>query len=218
MSEKYNEVMEHVQLTAEARERILGHIENAGRTAPGKNDSGNTGSAEKILSLRNWRRYGAIAACLILMGILAALWPSLKKPDENASTDVASYWAEEYDSLEKLSKGIGFPVEDISVLSADKAEMYYLNIAGEIAHVKLENGHQMIVFRKSKGSEDNSGDYNSYTNIREQQAAGAAVTLKSMEDKVSLALWEKDGYFYSMSFEPEVFEEDALNDIAGIFQ
>ena len=65
MSEKYNEVMEHVQLTAEARERILDRIENAGKTTQGKNGSGNAG-AEKILSLRNWRRYGAIAACLIL--------------------------------------------------------------------------------------------------------------------------------------------------------
>ena len=221
MTTKYNEAMEHVQLTAEARERILKNIEsaeiNSGKNETVKSNSGNTGTEKsKFISFRNWRRYGALAACLILAGILAVLWPSLRKPAEEGPTDVASYWAEEYDSLEELSEGIGVPVEDLSVLPVDNAEMYYLNIVGKIAHVMLKNDHQMIVFRKSRGSEDNSGDYNSYTNIREKNLGDTAVTLKSSDDNVSLALWEKDGYSYSMGFDPGLPEEDALKDVSSI--
>ena len=208
MTTKYNEAMEHVQLSLEARERILKQIEDAG---------GNAGAEKgRLISFRNWRRYGALAACLILAGILAVLWPSLRKPAEEAPTDVASYWAEEYDSLEELSEGIGFPVEDIRVLPLKDAEPYYLNIAGKVAHVMFKNDGQMIVFRKSKGSEDNSGDYNNYTNIREVSAGGTAVTLKSADGNVSLALWEKDGFSYSMAFDPGIPEEDALKDISSI--
>ena len=236
MTIKYNEAMEHVQLTAEARERILKNIESAGRNDAGndirydaentekidtenvkKDAQGNTGAEKsRISSFRNWRRYGMLAACLILAGILAVLWPKLKKPADEEPTDVASYWAEEYDSLEELSEGIGFPVEDLSVLPINNAELYYLNIIGEIAHVMCKNDDQMIVFRKSRGSEDNSGDYNTYTNIKKENVGDTTVTLKSSDDKAALALWEKDGYSYSMAFEPEVPEEDALKDISSI--
>ncbi len=218
MSTKYNEAMEHVQLTAEVRERILKNVENAEGSHSVKNTSGETGSTKtRLISFRNWQRYGTLAACLILVGILAALWPKLRKPAEEPATDVASYWAEEYDSLEELSESVGFPVEDIRKLPLDNAEAYYLNITGKIAHVMLKNDDRMIVFRKSQGSEDNSGDYNKYTSIREEKAGNTSVTLKSSDTAhVTLALWEKDGYSYSMSFDPEVPEEDALRDISNI--
>ena len=51
MSTKYNEAMEHVQLTAEARERILKNVENAEGSSSVKNASGDKRKMQGALRL-----------------------------------------------------------------------------------------------------------------------------------------------------------------------
>ena len=206
--------MEHVQLTAEARARILKNIENAGKA-----DSSNTDSRKaNVVSFRNWQRYGALAACLVLLGVLAAILPSLRKPSEDLTTSVsvADYWAAEYDTLQDMSNGVGFPIEDVRVLPFSNPEISYLSITDTIAQTKLETKDQVILFRKSKGSEDNSGDYNTYESIKKIKVNNFTVTLKCSSNFVKLALWENAGYFYSMRFDTGISKETAQSYISAI--
>ncbi len=53
--------------------------------------------------------------------------------------------------------------------------------------------------RKAEGNEDISGDYNDYAEISSHAIDGKAVTMKGHDGKIYLAVWEKDGYSYSVS-------------------
>lgn len=54
-------------------------------------------------------------------------------------------------------------------------------------------------FRISEGTEDNSGDYNTYADVRTVSAGDSRVTLKGNGEKAVLAIWSADGYSYSLS-------------------
>lgn len=55
-------------------------------------------------------------------------------------------------------------------------------------------------FRISEGTEDNSGDYNTYADVRTISVGTIKVTLKGdAEDADVLAIWSADGYSYSLS-------------------
>ncbi len=54
-------------------------------------------------------------------------------------------------------------------------------------------------FRISEGTEDNSGDYNTYADVRTVTAGDSRVTLKGDGEKAVLAIWTADGYSYSLS-------------------
>ena len=130
-----------------------------------------------------------------------------------------------FESAEELNKAMGFPVEDIQVLPVEAKEIRYEVIAGELVQEVLlyegadgtgssteeEEDAAEIVFRKSAGEEDNSGDYNQYDSEKDVQVNGTAMTLKGNDGTVSLILWQRDGYSYSMGFTPAVPEEDAVS-------
>ncbi len=54
-------------------------------------------------------------------------------------------------------------------------------------------------FRISEGTEDNSGDYNTYADVRTVTAGDCRVTLKGNGEKAVLAIWSAGGYSYSLS-------------------
>lgn len=58
------------------------------------------------------------------------------------------------------------------------------------------NGTDTILFRAANGDEDTSGDYNVYDNTW----TVGNVTLKGSGDQAVLAIWQRDGVSYSLSF------------------
>lgn len=66
-----------------------------------------------------------------------------------------------------------------------------------------------LTYRKAKGTEDISGDYNSYTYENTIEVFGKKVTLKgSDKDKISLAIWNDGTYAYSIMVGKEVSLKD----------
>lgn len=55
------------------------------------------------------------------------------------------------------------------------------------------------LLRKSQGTEDNSGDFNQYPDVETLTMADADVTFKGADGRFTLALWQKDGFSYSLS-------------------
>lgn len=74
-----------------------------------------------------------------------------------------------------------------------------------------EDGNDMLI-RKASGTGDISGDYNEYA----QTETVDGVTLKGENDTFSLAIWEKDGYTYSISVGEALGQTDMLALVAAI--
>lgn len=74
-----------------------------------------------------------------------------------------------------------------------------------------EDGNDMQI-RKATGSGDTSGDYNEYAQVETVDG----VTLKGENDAFSLAIWEKDGYTYSISVNEALAQADMMALIAAV--
>ena len=63
-----------------------------------------------------------------------------------------------------------------------------------------------ICIRKGKGTEDISGDCNTYKSVTEKKIKGITVTLKGSGKSVKTAVWTDGKFAYSVSSEKELTE------------
>jgi len=178
LGDKYKTVMDKIELTDEARERILNNI---------KKKSG-------VLTFVKRTRQLGIAACMAL--ILAVGITAVRMYAPNDAIVVSPY-IEEATSVTELSEILGFDMDDVPELPFEAKSAAYcaMDNMGEITY---EGEGESAVYRKSKGEEDNSGDYTDYENICVIEADGVTVTLKG-DDKYTLAIWHDGEYSYSLS-------------------
>lgn len=201
MTGKYNEIMGRLELSAEARERILSHV--AEPTAEKDERKG------RIVSIAGFRRYAAIAACFAV--VLLAVFGVSKLRDKDEPPTLAVSSMTEYSSAEELSEAMGFPVEELTALPFAPEEISYTDLFGRVAQIVYTGGDASLVFRKGYGDEDISGDYNTYEDVQEIEVGDISVSLKGSGGAYSLALWQRDGYSYSLSAEPALTEQEAVS-------
>ena len=189
MDNKYDEVMEHIEVTPEIRNRILENIENM--DFPEKKQ-------EKIVRFPNVRRFVTLAACLAI--VLAGAWtlPKLlnisNEPPVVGNNDIV-----EVSSVEELSKTVGFEVVEPGDLPFDAKSIAYTAYWAEMAEIVYANGKQTAVFRKGIGSDDVSGDYNSYELTSEISVNDINAMLKGNGETYTLAIWTDGEFAYSLS-------------------
>lgn len=178
---------------------------------------------KKAMRFTPWVRYASIAACAMLVigvGIFAITQHSgniIDTPAQSEEADSSDFVQSgnpyaEYDTLEEAENTIGF---EISVPDSygGYTEPYYAVIEGKILEVQYYNGDDRgMVIRKSRGSEDISGDFNEFDNITETEVNGNTVTIKGSGDEFSLALWVSGDYSYSVSVSSGI-SENALKEI-----
>ena len=88
---------------------------------------------------------------------------------------------------------VGYAQKDIIVIDKSLAEIFYRNAADK-----------EILFRMAKGEADISGDNNVYEVNQVVQVGRQYIRLKGTDKLVSLALWSRGGYTFSLSFEEPV--------------
>lgn len=178
---------------------------------------------KKAMRFTPWVRYASIAACAMLVigvGIFAITQHRgniIDTPVQSEEADSSDFVQSgnpyaEYDTLEEAENTIGF---EISVPDSygGYTEPYYAVIEGKILEVQYYNGdNRGMVIRKSRGSEDISGDFNEFDNITETDVNGSTVTIKGSGDEFSLALWVSGDYSYSVSVSSGI-SENALKEI-----
>ena len=76
-----------------------------------------------------------------------------------------------------------------------------------MAEIQYRNGEVEAVFRKSTGTEDISGDFNSYDTVQELTVGDITATLKGNSGTYLLAVWSKDSFSYSLSISSGAAEE-----------
>lgn len=193
LAETYNEIMNRVELSEEARQRILGNLQYA------KPQQKTTG---KVISFTRWKRWGAAAACAAV-ALLAAV--TLQNPHnavmpgaQQGAVTIANGIVEQADAQE-LSKTLGFPVPEPTALPFSVTERSYASYWGEMAQIEYRGADQAVTFRVQPGSEDISGDYNAYAEVNTVSVNGCAVTFKGNGGFVSTAIWTNNGYAYAVS-------------------
>ena len=110
----------------------------------------------------------------------------------------------EVDSLAELSKSIGFSVLEVKNIPFEVTSTVYTNGWNEFAQVEYqgESQDEAVLFRKARGTDDISGNYNVYSDVKEITVNEVSVTLKGDEGQYKLAIWQQDGFAYSLSYEP----------------
>ena len=138
-------------------------------------------------------------------------------PLEQGGTTQLYYGIEECTSLAELEQKVGFKIEDIEKqLPFTPSQADYLSYWAEMAEIQYSDAKQTVTFRKSVGEEDNSGDYNEYAFETETVVDQSNVLLKGTADGIRLAVWNKDGFAYSLSFEMAIPQEEILSIIQSI--
>ncbi len=198
MSEKYGHIMDRIKVTDEMHSRIMHGVRTAAVEKP------------KPLLFAKARRYIAAAACLavIIAGALT-LYGIINKEWEQPPLLTAP-GSDEYSSAFELSSALGFEVRDAEKLPFVPDEVIYTAIINEIAEITYIGSGQTAVLRISQGSEDNSGDYNEYPQVKQAEINSLKITLKGGPDGFSLAVWEEGGLSYSLGLSVPADEQELL--------
>lgn len=197
MDNKYDEVMEHIEVTSEMRSRILANIENMDFAEK---------KQTKIVRFRNIKRFAALAACLAVMLVGALTLPNLNifnEPPVLGNNDIV-----EVSSVEELSKTVGFEVGEPGNLPFESESVVYTAYWGGMAEIIYTNDEQTAAFRKGIGDDDVSGDYNSYELTNEISVDGINAALKGSGETYTLAIWTDGGFSYSLSLSEGVGEAE----------
>lgn len=188
----YRELMEQVNLTPEARERILTNVQQADLSP----------QAKKVVPLRSkqqtWRRWASLAACLVVVVAAVLVVPQLRaEPNETTPPQLTGTPFHQVDTLAALSDAVGFPVTEPAALPFDLVNTTYTAYDEGTAEITYTgSGGQTATYRQSCGSEDNSGDYNFYPDTQTLPEQNA--TLKGQDGLYTLALWTDGTYTYSL--------------------
>lgn len=205
MDKRYDEIMEHVEVTPEMRRRILKQI---GQTDLTKN------APPKVIAIPRIRRLAAMAACLVVVLVGALTLPSLTDgPDHPDVPDAPDVLAPgngivQVASVEELSETVGFEVVGCSRLPFQVEEATYTAYWKELAEIVYSGEGQSAVWRMGIGTEDVSGDYNIYDSETEISVGGIAVTLKGNDGIYTLAIWTENKYAYSISLSDGLTENE----------
>ena len=189
LARKYDEIMSHLVVTDAMRSRILEQLESAGQPTP---------SSRTPLLLR--RTLAAACLAIVLAGISVLPRITSPQPVETPSGPITVVPnLQEVSSAQALSALVGFSVSDLKALPFLVEQSTYTAYGDTLAQIRCEGDSQWALFRKSAGTEDNSGDYTTYTAQTSYDQDGLTVILKGdAEQSYVLALWTDGSYTCSL--------------------
>ena len=113
----------------------------------------------------------------------------------------------DHTALEDAAKAVGFELSVPEKVSGSSRQCIQTMDSGMIQVFYGDEDHEVLI-RKAPGSEDISGDYNVYTQVKTADVNGTAVTMKGEDSLVHLAIWTGGGYTYSVSARAGMSEAD----------
>ena len=186
----YEEIMEHVHVTPEMRNRVLKAVQQADFSgAP----------SSKTARFSALKRLSVLAACLAVVIAGALTLPDVWNPEgpEGSGVLLPSGPAE-VSSAEELSRLAGFQMSDLEELPFTPEQITY-SMFGEVAQIDYRSGEERLSFRKGPGTEDISGDYTSYEQKMSVEIDGVSVTFRGNDGRFYLATWSEENFSFSLS-------------------
>lgn len=197
--------MEHIEVTAEMHDRIM---KNLGNIDIVKKQS-------KVHSFRAYRKYISIAACFVLLLVGTFLVYNSLTNSNNPPVATNNSIAD-CGSSGELSDAVGFKVREVNTFPFNVQQTTYASFWGKTAQIAYMGGDNTLVFRMSAGSEDNSGNYNEYSEVKSFSAGDYTVTIKGDNEQYYLAVWEYGGYSYSINIPNGVSKEAMLKVVLSV--
>ena len=195
MKSRYSEIMDRIEVTDDMRSRILSNIQAA--DIPPE-------TQRKVISFPIGS-YLSVAACLVILLVGAFTLSRIWTPEPPIVQDM--FAIVEVPALQELSEAVGFEVHDIIGLPFEVKETLYTAYGHDLAQIEYRGDTQSAIYRKSVGSEDNSGDYTDYPEAEEISAGGCNLTLKGENGLYVLAIWQNGDYAYSLSLSEGITSE-----------
>ena len=119
------------------------------------------------------------------------------------SSIVAQYGFNEYTSLTDASSAVGFSLRLPDFSSGMELKTIRASQEHALMEVVYTDGGNPIRIRKGRGEEDISGNTAAYPETFQDYSEDMPVVLKGAKNRLNLALWNKNGYAYSIeSIEP----------------
>jgi hypothetical protein len=205
LKNRYDEAMKNIVVTNEMRDRILNNIS--------KLDLEKT--SKKKLPFPQFKKYLSIAACfavLIVGSVIVRNTINLpSEPPVQIVPEIVSYH-----SNAELSDAIGFMVKEIQELPFEIESVKYTSYWGELADIEYAGSDNTAIFRMTSGVEDVSGYYGEFTSVESHVINGYNVTIKGNDGQYLLAVWQNDGYSYSVQFIEPVSQQEMFDTIQSI--
>lgn len=173
----------------------------------------------KVISFFRRREILVFAAAAALLILTFSLAPGLFGPREDPGQDLAVNPYAVCGSLEEAEKAAGFTMHVPENFEGSSSRTYAL-IDGkmiDVTYLDAEGGRIMSI-RKGTGEEDISGDYNEYSMETVMDVDGTGVTVKGEEDLIFLAVWQKEGYSYAVSFSEGAAENKVTEVIKAVME
>lgn len=191
MKKRYDEIMDKIEVTDEMRTRILNNLQEVDLAKH---------SQPKVVQFSSVKKYLSVAACfaILLLGVLTL--PGLLDCGPQQPAEVLNPGVDIVDvaTLEELSEMVDFEVKEVTGLPFTPEQESYTAFGKDMAQITYEGEGKTCTFRKSVGSEDNSGDYNAYYAVEEISAGEVTATLKGNDDSFTLAIWSDGAFSYSL--------------------
>lgn len=191
MKKRYEEIMDQIEVSEEMRARIADRI--FAYDFERKSSSG-------VMRFPSMLKYLSIAACFVVLmagAFYASRLSHVRQPEDQLVFQTGSSIVE-VSSAEELSTAVGFEIEDMSQLPFEPVERIYTAYWDELAEIIYTGSGQTATFRKSYAAEDISGDFNSYSAVKEISVDSLYVTLKGTAGAYTLAVWSDEDYSYSL--------------------
>ena len=206
---KYDEIMNKIEVDEAMRRRILSYVEHLNLETEKTEKSRSESKARRFRGLM-MRKITVAAACIVILLVCTFAWPKLTGPGEPGTEEGVGVvnGMVEVNSLEKLSAAVNFPVEEVSGLPFAVEEEVYTSYWNEMAQIEYFGEGESAVYRKGMGTDDVSGDYNEYSNVKEIAVGTRAATLKGNTDRFTLAVWTDGKYSYSLDVSKGLSEEE----------
>ena len=97
-----------------------------------------------------------------------------------------------HQTIDEAGKVVGFVIETPAKLPEGYNQDGITTIRKKIAQVIYKNGENTITYRTAKGSEDISGDYNTYSTTQTIAVGKLPVTIKGENNSINVAYWTKN--------------------------
>lgn len=102
------------------------------------------------------------------------------------------------ESIEEAENLVGFGISIPEEILEGYVQTSISVIENELVEVNFEDSENQICFRKAKGQEDISGDYNKYKEVELLEINEKNVNLKGNDGKVNVATWTDEDYSYAI--------------------
>jgi hypothetical protein len=212
LKSRYDKVMDYIEVTPAMHDRIMNRLCNEDFIQ----------KESKVIPFKNYRKFASIAACFAVLFVSSILVYNSILGNNNVNISNQQPPVQivsgvvEHPSIDKLSAAVGFEVYQVETLPFEAEQTQYASYWKKIAQIMYNGEGNTLAFRMSVGSEDNSGDPGEYSNKQTISIGDLIVTLKGEGEIYKLAIWQTEGYSYSINISNGISQEEMVQIIKSV--